>query len=291
MTIEHAQTIPFGDAHAPSESAVAVRGLNAHFGATQVLYDLELTIRPSEIMVIMGGSGSGKSTFLRHLIGLEQPSSGTIELLGKDITQLGPVEMLDQRRRIGVAFQGGALFSSLSVAENIKLPLREHTQLDEKTMDIMARMKLEVVNLAGFGDHMPSELSGGMLKRAAVARAIATDPKLLFFDEPSAGLDPVVSAALDELIVRLRDAMQMTIVVVTHEIHSAFKIADRITILDQGRIVEVGTPEEVRNSPNQRIQGLLNRRPDETPLDPEEYLRRLSGDDQGLDDRTRTRHV
>ena len=291
MTTARAQTLPVDDAKAPPESAVEVRGLNAHYGATQVLHNLELTIRPGEIMVIMGGSGSGKSTFLRHLIGLEQPSSGTIELLGQDITKLGPVEMLDQRRRIGVAFQGGALFSSLSVAENIKLPLREHTQLDEKTMDIMARMKLEVVNLAGFGDHMPSELSGGMLKRAAVARAIATDPKLLFFDEPSAGLDPVVSAALDELIVRLRDAMQMTIVVVTHEIHSAFKIADRITILDQGRIVEVGTPDEVRNSPNERIQGLLNRRPDETPLDPEEYLRRLSGDDQGLDARMRTRHV
>jgi phospholipid/cholesterol/gamma-HCH transport system ATP-binding protein len=229
-------------------------------------------------MVIMGGSGSGKSTFLRHLIGLERPSAGAIELLGQDITRLGPVEMLDQRRRIGVAFQGGALFSSLSVAENIKLPLREHTRLDERTMDIMARMKLEVVNLSGFGDLMPSELSGGMLKRAAVARAIATDPKLLFFDEPSAGLDPVVSASLDELILRLRAAMDMTIVVVTHEIHSAFKIADRITILDRGRILVVGTPEEVRNSPSERVQSLLNRRADTTPLDPDDYLRRLAGE-------------
>jgi phospholipid/cholesterol/gamma-HCH transport system ATP-binding protein len=262
----------------PAEGAVEVRGLNAHYGLCQVLFDLNLSIQPCEIMVIMGGSGSGKSTFLRHLIGLERPSSGTIKLLGKDITRLGPVEMLDQCRRIGVAFQGGALFSSMSVIENIKLPLREHTRLDEKTMDIMARMKLEVVNLSGFGDLMPSELSGGMLKRAAVARAIATDPKLLFFDEPSAGLDPVVSAALDDLILRLRDAMDMTIVVVTHEIHSAMKIADRITILDSGRILEVGTPDEVRNSGNQRVQSLLNRRPDDTPLDPDEYLHRLAGD-------------
>ncbi len=261
----------------PVAAAVEVRGLDAHYGQNQVLFDLSLSIRPSEIMVIMGGSGSGKSTFLRHLIGLERPTSGTIELLGKDITRLGPVELLDQCRGIGVAFQGGALFSSLSVLENIKLPLREHTRLDEKTMDIMARMKLEVVNLSGFGDLMPSELSGGMLKRAAVARAIATDPKLLFFDEPSAGLDPVVSAALDDLILRLRDAMDMTIVVVTHEIHSAFKIADRITILDSGRILESGTPDQLRNSGNKRVESLLNRRPDDTPLDPDEYLRRLAG--------------
>ena len=260
------------------EAAVEVRGLNAHYGETQVLFDLNLSIRTGEIMVIMGGSGSGKSTFLRHLIGLERPSRGSIHLLGEDITRLGTVEMLDHRRRIGVAFQGGALFSSLTVAENIKLPLREHTRLDETTMDIMARMKLEVVNLSGFGDLMPSELSGGMLKRAAVARAIATDPRLLFFDEPSAGLDPVVSAALDELILRLRDAMDMTIVVVTHEIHSAFKIADRITILDQGRILETGTPDEIRNSDNERIQSLLNRRADEAPLDPDSYLRRLAGE-------------
>ena len=261
-----------------AEGAVEVRGLNAHYGRSQVLFDINLSIQPSEIMVIMGGSGSGKSTFLRHLIGLERPSSGVIKLLGRDITQLGPVEILDQCRHIGVAFQGGALFSSMSVIDNIKLPLREHTRLDEKTMDIMARMKLEVVNLSGFGDLMPSELSGGMLKRAAVARAIATDPKLLFFDEPSAGLDPVVSAALDDLILRLRDAMDMTIVVVTHEIHSAFEIADRITILDSGRIIEIGTADEVQRSDNQRVQSLLNRRPDDTPLDPDEYLRRLAGE-------------
>jgi phospholipid/cholesterol/gamma-HCH transport system ATP-binding protein len=258
--------------------AVEVRDMCAHYGDTQVLFDLNLSIRHGEIMVIMGGSGSGKSTLLRHLIGLERPSAGRIRLLGQDTAELSQIEELDLRRQIGVAFQGGAMFSSLTVANNIKLPLREHTRLDEKTMDIMARMKLEVVNLSGFGDLMPSELSGGMLKRAAVARAIVTDPKLLFFDEPSAGLDPVVSAGLDELILRLRDAMDMTIVVVTHEIHSALKIADRITILDRGNILEIGAPGEVQNSRSERVQDLFNRRPAEDALDPETYLRRLAGD-------------
>jgi phospholipid/cholesterol/gamma-HCH transport system ATP-binding protein len=256
---------------------IEVRSLDAHYGSTQVLFDLDLQVYEGEIMVIMGGSGSGKTTLLRHLIGLEQPSSGSLELLGRDLAQLGAIEMMELRRRIGVAFQGGAMFSSMSVADNIKLPLREHARLDERTMDIIAQMKLEVVNLSGFGDLMPAELSGGMLKRAAVARAIVMDPKLLFFDEPSAGLDPVVSAVLDELILRLREAMEMTVVVVTHEVESALKIADRITILDAGRVVEVDTPAAIGKSKNPRVQNLLNRRAEEDELDPVEYLRRLTG--------------
>ncbi len=258
--------------------AVKVSGLDVFYGERQVLFDINFEIRPSEIMVIMGGSGSGKSTLLRHLIGLERPHTGSIRLLGEELSALGPVEAMNLRRRIGVAFQGGALFSSLSVAENIKLPLREHARLDDKTMDIMARLKLEVVNLAGFGDLMPSQLSGGMLKRAAVARAIILDPKLLFFDEPSAGLDPVVSSALDDLILRLRDAMDMTIVVVTHELESAFKIADRITVLDHGRILAVDAVETIRSSDNERIQNLLNRRAQEEDVDADTYLRRLTGE-------------
>ena len=256
---------------------IEVRSLDAHYGSTQVLFGLDLEVYEGEIMVIMGGSGSGKTTLLRHLIGLEQPSSGSLELLGRDLAQLGAIEMMELRRRIGVAFQGGAMFSSMSVADNLKLPLREHARLDETTMDIMAQMKLEVVNLSGFGDLMPAELSGGMLKRAAVARAIVMDPKLLFFDEPSAGLDPIISAALDEMILRLRDAMEMTVVVVTHEVESALKIADRITILDAGRVVEVATPAALRKSKNPRVQNLLNRRAEEDELDPVEYLRRLTG--------------
>ncbi len=262
----------------PGAPVVRVSDLHAHYGATQVLHGIDLEIGRGEIMVIMGGSGSGKSTFLRHLIGLQRPTSGRLEILGTDLATTGLRGLNDLRRQMGVAFQGGALFSSMTVAENIKLPLREHARLDEKTMDIMARLKLEVVNLAGRGDLMPSELSGGMLKRAAVARAIILDPKVLFFDEPSAGLDPVVSAALDDLILRLRDAMTMTVVVVTHEVESAFKIADRIAVLDQGRILAVDTVEGLRANPHPRVRALLNRQLDSGPLDGEAYLRRLTGD-------------
>ena len=229
-------------------------------------------------MVIMGGSGSGKSTLLRHLIGLEQPTYGSIKLLGQDIGSMTEHEMAQFYRKLGVAFQSGALFSSMTVGENIILPLREHTKLDEKTMEIMARLKLEVVNLSGFEDLMPSELSGGMLKRAAFARAVVMDPVLLFCDEPSAGLDPVVSSSLDELILKLRDALDMTIVVVTHELESAFRIADRITVLDKGEILTIGTVEDVKATDNRRIQDLLNRHFEEDILNPDEYLARLTGE-------------
>jgi phospholipid/cholesterol/gamma-HCH transport system ATP-binding protein len=257
---------------------IEVRKLSAHYGARQVLFDIDLEVRRGEIMVIMGGSGSGKSTLLRQIIGLERPTSGAVVVLGKDINRVTGREMLDLRRKFGVAFQGGALFSSMTVAENIMLPLREHTSLDGKTMEIMARLKLEVVNLAGFGGLMPSELSGGMLKRAAVARAIVMDPSLLFFDEPSAGLDPAVSRALDDLILLLREAMNMSIVVVTHELESAFGIADRITVLDRGRILAVDTVANIKSSPNERIQNLLNRRSEVVETDAEAYVRRLAGD-------------
>ena len=224
----------------------------------------------------MGGSGSGKSTLLRHMLGLHRPTSGSVKILGVDVANASAQELHDLRKKIGVAFQGGALFSSLSVGENIKLPLREHTKLDEKTMDIMVRMKLEVVNLAGVEHMMPAQLSGGMVKRAAVARAVITDPKVLFFDEPSAGLDPVVSAELDDMILRLREALNMSIVVVTHERESAFNIADRITILDQGEILMTGDVDEVRASKNARVQDLFNRRPRREEVDADDYLTRLT---------------
>jgi phospholipid/cholesterol/gamma-HCH transport system ATP-binding protein len=179
---------------------------------------------------------------------------------------------------MGVSFQGGALFTSMTVGENVALPLREHFKLDENTIRIMSRLKLEVVSLGGFQELMPSQLSGGMIKRAALARAIVMDPKLLFFDEPSAGLDPVVSAELDELILRLREAMGMTIVVVTHELESAFKIADKITVLDQGQVLMTGPMAEVRASPIPRIQDLLNRRPREIEVNVDEYLERLTAE-------------
>ncbi len=262
---------------APAEPVIEVRELVTHYGPREILRGVSLAVDEGEIRVIMGGSGSGKSTLLRHMVALERPTSGSIRLLGQELTALSARERDRLLRRVGVAFQGGALLSSLTVLENLLLPLREHTDLDDRTMRIMARMKLEVVDLAGFEDLMPSELSGGMLKRAALARAIVMDPKLLFCDEPSAGLDPVVSASLDELILRLRDALRMTIVVVTHELESAFRIADRITVLDRGEVLLTGTVGEIRASENQRIQDLLHRRADDTPPDPDEYMRRLTG--------------
>jgi phospholipid/cholesterol/gamma-HCH transport system ATP-binding protein len=215
---------------------------------------------------------------MRHLLGLHTPTSGSIKLLGKDITSVSASEMHELRTNMGVSFQSGALLSSMTVGENVQLPLREHTRLDDSTMGIMARMKLEVVSLGGFEDLMPAQLSGGMIKRAALARAIVMDPKLLFFDEPSAGLDPVVASELDDLILKLRDSMQMTIVVVTHELESAFKIADRITVLDHGRILLSGTVEEVKSSEIARVQDLLNRRSRDEEIDADEYMARLIGD-------------
>ena len=259
-----------------NELAIDVSHLVTHYGERKILDDINVQARQGEIMVIMGGSGSGKSTLLRHLLGLHRPTSGSIKLLGKDITRLSADEMYDLRKNMGVAFQGGALFNSMTVGENVALPLREHTRLDENTIRIMSRMKLEVVNLAGFENLMPAELSGGMIKRAALARAIVMDPRLLFFDEPSAGLDPVVSAELDELILLLRDVMNMTIVVVTHELESAFKIADRITVLDHGKILMSDTVAAVRASDHPRIVSLLNRTPRNDVVNPEEYMERLT---------------
>lgn len=258
---------------------IEVENLVTHYGSRKILDDVSMSVKEGEIMIIMGGSGSGKSTLLRYMMALEQQTSGTIKLLGNDIAKLNQQEMFNLRKKLGVAFQGGALFSSMTVGENIMLPLYEHAKLDMMTMEIMARMKLEVVDLAGFEDLMPSELSGGMIKRAAFARAVVMDPKILFCDEPSAGLDPVVSSAIDDLILKLRDAMNMTVVVVTHELESVFKIADRVTVLDRGHILFIGTVAELRNHKSERIQNLLNRRPEENTVDPDEYLRRLTGDE------------
>jgi len=257
-------------------SVVEVRKLVTHYGPREILHGVSLDVHEGEIMVIMGGSGSGKSTLLNTLLGLLHPTSGYVRILGQDLHTIPDIQRTKLRQKMGVAFQGGALFSSLSVLDNIMLPLREHTRLDLNTMRIMARLKMQVVNLDGFENLMPAELSGGMIKRAAFARAIVMDPRILFCDEPSAGLDPVVASAIDDLILSLRDAMGMSIVVVTHELESAFRIADRICVLDQGNILMVGTVDEVRASTNTRIQNLLNRRTEAKELDPDEYLRSLT---------------
>ena len=262
------------------QPVIEVENLVTYYGEQKVLDDVSLTVAEGEIMVIMGGSGSGKSTLLRYMLGLHQPDEGRIYIFGKDISTLSSWEWMKLRKRMGVSFQGGALFNSMNVGDNVRMPLREHTDLDENTMRIMSRIKLEVVNLAGFEHLMPAQLSGGMVKRAALARALVMDPNILFFDEPSAGLDPVVAADLDKLILKIRDAMQVSIVVVTHELESAFDIADRITILDRGRILMVGSVDEVRQSDNQRVRNLLTRTSEDEPVNAEDYLQRLT---QGAD--------
>ncbi|MFQ5643384.1 MAG: ABC transporter ATP-binding protein [Thiogranum sp.] len=259
-----------------AQPVVAVDELVTYYGEQKILDRVSLSVEDGEIMVIMGGSGSGKSTLLRYMLGLHHPDSGCVRLFGKDTGTLSGREWTEVRKKIGVSFQGGALFNSMTVGDNVRMPLREHTRLDENTIRIMSRMKLEVVNMAGFEHLMPAQLSGGMVKRAALARALVMDPKLLFFDEPSAGLDPVVAADLDKLILRIRDAMQVAIVVVTHELESAFKIADRITVLDRGKILVTGTVEEIRGSDNQRVRNLLSRTSEDVPVDTEQYMQRLT---------------
>lgn len=259
-------------------NAIEVRDLIVDYGDRRIINGLSLDIPKGEIMVIMGGSGTGKSTLLRCLLGLKAPTAGTIDMLGTELTSASTKDLYALRKQMGVAFQSGALFSSMSVAENIQLTLREHTDLDETTIGIMTRIKLDMVNMLPHEHLMPSELSGGMTKRAALARAIIMDPKLLFFDEPSAGLDPITSAELDELIIMLKESMKMTIVVVTHELDSAFAIADNITILDAGKVLEAGTPESIKSSKNERIQNMLNRKPRDMNVDADEHLRRLAGE-------------
>ena len=257
---------------------ITVSNLMGGYNGTPVIHGCNMHIESGEIVVIMGGSGSGKSTFLRHLIGLKEPMEGDVRLYGVSLYGASELDRLQLLKRIGVAFQSGALLSSLSVAENVALPLIEHTDLDRQTIDVIVRMKLDFVGLLGKEHLLPSELSGGMLKRVAVARAIALDPKLTFMDEPSAGLDPVVAAALDDLIIKLRDSLGMSVLVVTHELESAFKIADRIVVLDRGHIIFSGTVAEIKASTNQRIQNLINRIAEEEEFDPEAHLRRLVGE-------------
>jgi len=259
-----------------SSILIEVNKVDSAYGDRQVLKDISLKVKQGEILVIMGGSGSGKSTLLKNMLGLMKPNSGSIQIDGMDINTANKAEIFKLRRTMGVAFQGGALLSSLSVGDNIKLPLRQHTDLDENTISIMTRLKLELMNLAGFEDLMPSELSGGMLKRAGLARAVIMDPKILFFDEPSAGLDPVTSVELDQLILELRKAMNMTIIVVTHELESAFTIADRITVLFDGEVVITGTVDEIKACEDERVVNLINRTPREVQIDAEKYLSRLT---------------
>ncbi len=261
---------------AAEEPIIAIRDLVTHYGRRPILKGVNLDIYRGETMVILGRSGCGKSTLLRHLVGLAPPTSGQIFIRGRDITRLSEAEMTPVLRKIGMLFQGAALFNSMTVGENVALPLREHTPLEDSTIRIMTRIKLELVGLAGCEDFLPAQLSGGMKKRAGLARAIAMDPDILFCDEPSAGLDPVVAVGIDELILKLKRAFNMTTVVVTHELASVFKIADRIAMLHDGQVIALGTVAELRASTHPVVYQFFNRLADEE-ADRAEYLNTLVG--------------
>jgi len=244
----------------PAEQPVIrVRELVKRFGSQTVLNGIDLEIYPGETMVIMGGSGSGKSTLLRTIIGSHRPNGGDIELFGENICGLGEEPMNEVRKKFGILFQSGALFNSMTLAENVALPLREHTDIDPEIIDIQVKIKLELVGLREHADKYPAQISGGMKKRAGLARALALDPKVLFYDEPSAGLDPVTSAQIDQLIIALTKQLGVTSVVVTHEMDSAFTIADRMAMLDRGRMLTVNTRqwyERLRDTPQDRSENM-----------------------------------
>ena len=245
--------------------AIHVSGVTKRYGNRTILDRIELDVRKGETLVILGGSGSGKSTLLRLMIGNVRPDGGSILVhphVGddppKDLCRLSERETDDYRRSIGVLFQSGALFNSMSVADNVALPLREHTDLPEETIAIMVKIKLELVGLREHADKMPAELSGGMKKRAGLARALSLDPRALFYDEPSAGLDPVTSAEIDQLIIDLNKQLGVTSVVVTHEMDSAFRIADRMVLLDRGKFIVSGTPDEMRESTDPLVRQFVH---------------------------------
>jgi len=261
-----------------TEPVISLRNLRVSYGEREILHGISFDVTRGETLVILGGSGSGKSTLLRTLVGLEKPRAGEIWIKGKDLAKTSAAEMDEIRTKIGMSFQGGALFGSMTVGENVALPLREHTRLEDSTIEIMIRLKLEQVGLEGFEYYMPAQLSGGMKKRAAVARALAMDPDILFFDEPSAGLDPIVAAGLDQLILNLKKAYSISMVVVTHELASAFLIADRMVLVDRGNIIAIGTPKELQSSTHARVRQFLDRIAEAEVDEEQDALEMLTGD-------------
>ncbi|KAF0095794.1 MAG: putative ABC transport system ATP-binding protein [Puniceicoccaceae bacterium 5H] len=241
---------------------IQVSELTMAYGSFVVQRDLDFSVGAGEILIIMGGSGCGKSTLLKHLIGLKEPAKGEVFYDGESFTEASAGERNAMQRRFGVLYQQGALWSSMTVAENVALPLQEYTQLGPREIDLIVRYKLALVGLRGFENYFPSGLSGGMRKRAGLARAMALDPDILFFDEPSAGLDPITSRRLDDTILQLRESLGATVVVVTHELSSIFAIADRAIFLDakERTITAQGSPRELlENPPNEAVHDFLTR--------------------------------
>jgi phospholipid/cholesterol/gamma-HCH transport system ATP-binding protein len=248
---------------APGKFAIEVEGLEARYDERVILTQVSFAVKRGEIFFIIGGSGCGKSTLLRNLVGLNQPPKGTVRYFGRDFTHAPSAERKELLRTFGILYQGGALWSSMTVRENVALPLELYTQLSRRERDEVVALKLAQVGLTGYGDFLPAELSGGMRKRAGLARALALDPKIVFFDEPSAGLDPVTSLKLDELIVQIRDLLGTTIVVVSHELASIFDIADRVIMLEREAkgVIAEGDPRTLRDrSDDPRVREFLNRR-------------------------------
>jgi phospholipid/cholesterol/gamma-HCH transport system ATP-binding protein len=243
---------------------ILVEGLTASFGDEVIFENVNFQVHRGEILVILGGSGCGKSTLLKHMIGLYRPAAGRVLVNGVDVNTDDDQELRRLRMGIGVLFQSGALFGSMTLAENLALPLQEYTDLSPADIELIVKMKLGLVQLAGYENHLPSEISGGMKKRAGLARAMALDPNVLFFDEPSAGLDPITSVEMDNLIKSINAGMGTTMVIVTHELESIFSIAHRVVILDKGArgIIAMGDPRDLQeHSQDPRVVNFFNRKP------------------------------
>ena len=242
---------------------IQVRDLTVGYGTDIILENISFDVLEGEIFIVLGGSGCGKSTLLKHLIGLIPPLSGQIRIDGEDITNCDETTFKKILRKIGVLYQSSALFGSMTIAENVSLPIKEYTDLPQKSVDILVKMKLNMVNLKGYENHLPSEISGGMRKRAGLARAMALNPKILFFDEPSAGLDPVTSVELDNLIIHLNKSLGTTMVIVTHELQSIFNVAHRVIMLDKQTkgIIAEGNPQHLKDhSKNSFVRNFFNRK-------------------------------
>ncbi len=260
----------------PPDNIIQVKDLIVKYGNHTVLNGINIDVKRGEILVILGGSGSGKSTLLRNMAGLMRPHAGHVIIDQQNFTAMSHFDRIEVRKTMGMCFQSSALFNSMTIGDNVAMPLREHTKLEESTIQIMTRIKLEQVGLGGCENHMPDELSGGMKKRAGLARAMAMDPKIIFYDEPSAGLDPIVAAEIDTLILDMQHAFGVSSIVVTHEMESVKLIADRVCMLHKGKVIALGTLDEVQETDHPFVQQFFARKPNPIDHNKENVLESLT---------------